>query len=109
MTDTAIELASQPATTDAVAPANAPVSPLERRIELSITLADIESDIGASLKNIARTVKMPGFRPGKVPMHLVEKNYGGQARSEAIGKAVEAALDAELKAKNLRMAGYPDI
>lgn len=109
MTDTAIELASQPATTDAVAPANAPVSPLERRIELSITLADIESDIGASLKNIARTVKMPGFRPGKVPMHLVEKNYGGQARSEAIGKAVEAALDAELKAKNLRVAGYPDI
>ncbi|MCK9989241.1 MAG: trigger factor [Rugosibacter sp.] len=106
MTDTATEMATQAATTEAVA---APVSPLERRLDISITLADIEGDIGARLKNIARTVKMPGFRPGKVPMSLVEKNYGGQARSEAIGVAVESALESELKAQNMRVAGYPNI
>ncbi len=109
MTDTATEMATQAATTGAVAAPAAPVSPLERRLDISITLADIEGDIGARLKNIARTVKMPGFRPGKVPMNLVEKNYGGQARSEAIGVAVEFALESELKAQNIRVAGYPDI
>ena len=41
---------------------------------------------------MARTVKMPGFRPGKVPFRMVAQNYGPQARSEAIGAAVERVL-----------------
>lgn len=106
MTDTATKMATQEVTPEAVA---APVSPLERRLDITITLAAIEGDVGARLKNIARTAKMPGFRPGKVPMKVVEKNYGGQARSEAIGVAVESALESELKAQNMRMAGYPKI
>ena len=43
------------------------VSALERRIDMSVPLADIEKDVEARLKKMSRTVKMPGFRPGKVP------------------------------------------
>jgi trigger factor len=85
------------------------VNPLERRIDISIALAEIEGEIGKRLKDIARTVKMPGFRPGKVPMSIVAKNYGSQARSEAIGRAVQSILETKLKEQNLRMAGFPNI
>ncbi len=101
---------AQSGATGTASPAVSPVvSPLERRIDISVSLAEIEGEIGARLKNIARTLKMPGFRPGKVPMSLVAKNYGSQARSEAIGRAVESILEAKLKEQNLRMAGYPHI
>jgi len=106
MTDKATEMTAVDVQTDATSPV---VNPLERRIDIVISLAEIEGEISARLKKIARTVKMPGFRPGKVPMNMVAQNYGGQARSEAIGQAVEAALEAKLKEQNLRMAGYPNI
>jgi hypothetical protein len=63
--------------------------PLERRIDMTVPLADIEKDVDQRLKQMARTVKMAGFRPGKVPMKMVAQHYGGQARSEAIGAAVK--------------------
>lgn len=106
MTDKATEMTAVDVQTDAT---SSVVNPLERRIDIVISLAEIEGEISARLKKIARTVKMPGFRPGKVPMNMVTQNYGGQARSEAIGQAVEAALEAKLKEQNLRMAGYPNI
>jgi trigger factor len=84
-------------------------SPLERRIDMAVTLADIDKEVGQRLKQLAKTAKMPGFRPGKVPMKMVEQQYGGQARSEAIGAAVEKAFGAKVREQNLRVAGYPRI
>lgn len=92
----------------AEAPAEAK-SALERRIQFTVTLADIEPDIEFRLKKISRTVKMPGFRPGKVPMKMVEQQYGGQARYEAIGAAVETVLGLKLEEQKLRVAGQPNI
>jgi trigger factor len=85
------------------------VSALERRIDMSVPLADIEKDVEARLKKMSRTVKMPGFRPGKVPIRMVAQSYGPQARSEAIGAAVERVLGEQIQAQNLRIAGYPSI
>lgn len=85
------------------------VSALERRIDMSVPLAEIDQDVENRLKKMARTVKMPGFRPGKVPFRMVAQNYGPQARSEAIGAAVEKALGEAVRAQNLRVAGYPSI
>lgn len=82
---------------------------LERRVDMVITKAEIEKEIGQRLKQIAKTVKMPGFRPGKVPMNLVAQQYGPQARSEAIGAAVEHAFGEKVREQNLRVAGYPRI
>lgn len=84
-------------------------SPLERRIDMTVPKADIEKEVAQRLKKMARTVKMPGFRPGKVPFKMVEQQYGAQARNEAIGEAVEKAFGNAVREQNLRVAGYPRI
>ncbi|MCF8150957.1 MAG: trigger factor [Burkholderiaceae bacterium] len=94
------------ATTDAVVEAS---SPLERRIEMTVALAEIEKDVEQRLKVMSRKVKVPGFRPGKVPMKMVAQQYGSQARSEAIGEAVEKAYGEKVREQNLRVAGYPRV
>ena len=84
-------------------------SALERRIEMTIALAEIDKDVEQRLKRMSRTVKAAGFRPGKVPMKLVAQQYGSQARSEAIGAAVEKAYGEKVREQKLRVAGYPRI
>jgi trigger factor len=84
-------------------------STLERRIDMTVVLAEIEKDVEQRLKRMSRTVKMAGFRPGKVPMKMVAQQYGSQARSEAIGEAVEKAYGEKVRTQNLRVAGYPRI
>ena len=84
-------------------------SALERRIDMSVALAEIEKDVESRLRKLSRTVKMPGFRPGKVPLNVVARTYAPQARSEAIGAAVEKAFGEAVRAQNLRVAGYPRI
>ncbi len=84
-------------------------SGLERRFDLTVSLADIEQETDARLKRLARTVKMPGFRPGKVPMKIVAQMHGGQARGEAVGAAVEKAFGDLVREQKLRVAGYPKI
>jgi len=84
-------------------------SALERRIDMTVAVADIEKDVEARLKRMSRTVKMAGFRPGKVPMKIVAQTYGHQARSEAIGAAVEKAFGEKVREQQLRIAGQPRI
>jgi len=85
----------------------AQTSPLERRIDMTVAMAAIDADVEKRLKQMAKTVKMAGFRPGKVPFKLVAQNYGYQARSEAIGAAVEKAFGEEAQKQSLKVAGYP--
>lgn len=84
-------------------------SALERRIDMTVAVADIEKDVEARLKRMSRTVKMAGFRPGKVPMKIVAQTYGGQARSDAIGAAVEKAFSEKMRESEERIAGQPRI
>ncbi len=84
-------------------------SALERRIDMAVSLADIDREVEQRLKQLSKTVKMPGFRPGKVPFKLVAQQYGPQARSEAIGAAVETVFGNKVREQNLRVAGYPRI
>lgn len=82
-------------------------SPLEHRLDLAVPRADIEREVEQQLKRIAQTAKMAGFRPGKVPMKMVAKMYGGEARTEAIGAAVDKAFGELVRTRNLRVAGQP--
>lgn len=84
-------------------------SSLERRIDLTVALAEVERDVEKRLKQLSRTAKAPGFRPGKVPLKIVTQQYGGQTRSEAIGAAVEKAFGEKVREQNLKVAGYPHI
>src|SRR5258705_4472385 len=82
---------------------------LERRVSMTLPAADIERQVDARLKQLARNVKMPGFRPGKVPMKLVAQTYGPQVRNEVLGDAVQKSFSDAVKEANLRVAGYPKI
>lgn len=84
-------------------------SALERRIDMTVALAEVDKDVEQRLKHLSRTVKMAGFRPGKVPLKMVAQHYGSQARSEAIGAAVEKAYGQKVREQKLRVAGYPRI
>lgn len=97
------------ATEAAPAAATATPNPLERRIDMAVTMAEIEREVGEQLKRIAKTAKMAGFRPGKVPMKMVAQMYGGQARSEALGAAIEKAFGEAVRSQKLRVAGQPRI
>lgn len=88
---------------------NTGASALERRIDMAITKADIDKEVQQRLRHISKTVKMAGFRPGKVPMNMVAQQYGSQAHSEAIGAAVEKAFNEQVRSQSLRVAGYPRI
>jgi trigger factor len=82
---------------------------LERRVSMTVPASDIEREVGERLKKLARNMKMPGFRPGKVPMKLVAQTYGPQVRSEVLGDAVQKAFTDAVKEANLKVAGYPRI
>lgn len=84
-------------------------SALERRLDLSVAIADLDKDVEQRLKNLGRNVKMPGFRPGKVPANIVRKQYGEQARHEALTDALDRAFGEAVRTQNLRVAGYPRI
>jgi trigger factor len=85
------------------------VSSLERRIDMAIGRADLDKEVQQRLRQIAKTVKMAGFRPGKAPMNIVAQQYGQQAHSEALGAAVERAFNEKVREQSLRVAGYPSI
>jgi len=85
------------------------ISSLERRLTLSLPSDSIEKEVSDRLKQLTRTVKMHGFRPGKVPLKLVQQQYGPQVRSEVIGDAVQKGFDQAVQENKLRVAGYPRI
>jgi trigger factor len=82
-------------------------SALERRLDLTLPLKQIESEVDNRLKKLARTVRIHGFRPGKVPMKIVAQQYGGQVRQEVMSDSVQRTFADAVKAQNLRVAGYP--
>lgn len=82
-------------------------SPLERSLTVSVPIAQIESEINARLKKLARTVKMQGFRPGHVPLKMVERHYGFQVRQEVLSDSVQKSFTEAVEKENYRVAGFP--
>lgn len=85
------------------------ISTLERRISMAVAQHAIEHEVSERLRKLARTVKMPGFRPGKVPMKMIEQSYGPQLHAEVLGDAVSKAFSDALDEHKLRIAGQPQI
>ncbi len=80
---------------------------LERRLSIAVPLAEIDSEVASRLKRLTRTVKMHGFRPGKVPYKVVEQQYGGQVRQEVLGDTLQKSFGDAVRQQNLKVAGYP--
>jgi trigger factor len=80
---------------------------LERKLSIAVPMSEIEGEVETRLKKLSRTVKMHGFRPGKVPLKVVAQQYGPQVRQEVLGDTLEKTFGAAVKEQNLRVAGYP--
>jgi trigger factor len=82
---------------------------LQRRANVSVPVEVIEAEIHKRLARLARTAKIAGFRPGKVPLKLIEKQYGPQVRSEVLNDAINDSFGDLVQKENVRVAGYPRI
>jgi trigger factor len=82
---------------------------LERRLNVAVPLEQIDGEVHKRLARLAKTVKIAGFRPGKVPLKMVAQQYGPQVRSDVISDTVQASLNDAIREQNLRVAGYPRI
>jgi trigger factor len=82
---------------------------LERKITLTLPVNVIQSEVDSRLKRLARTVKMDGFRPGKVPMNVVAQRYGYSVHYEVMNDKVGEAFAQAANEAKLRVAGQPRI
>ena len=82
---------------------------LERKITLTLPVGVIQSEVDLRLKRLARTVKMDGFRPGKVPMTVVAQRYGYSVHYEVMNDKVGEAFASAANEAKLRVAGQPRI
>ena len=82
---------------------------LERKITLSLPLTTIQTEVDARLKRLARTVKMDGFRPGKVPLSVVAQRYGYSVQYEVLNDKVGEAFAQAANEAQLCVAGQPRI
>ncbi len=85
------------------------IGTLERRLSMAVAVADVDKEVGERLRKLSRTVKMAGFRPGKVPMKIIEQSYGPQVHAEVLGDAVSRAFSDAVAEHALRVAGQPSI
>ena len=82
---------------------------LVREYSIVIAATEIETRISTKLLEIAKTVNMPGFRPGKVPMSVVKSRFGPQAQGDAIKVALDEVAKQAIEGNNLRLASQPSI
>ena len=80
---------------------------LQRKLNIAVPMADIDTEVESRLKQLTRTVKMAGFRPGKVPFKVVAQQYGPQVRQEVLGDTLQKSFGDAVKEQKLRVAGYP--
>lgn len=85
------------------------IGSLERRLSIAVPMEGVNSQVLSRLKQVARTVKIHGFRPGKVPMKIVEQQYGGKVRQEVLGDEIQKSFGNAIREQNLRVAGLPRI
>jgi trigger factor len=82
---------------------------LERRMKVSIPAQRIESEIENRLRNLSRTVRLKGFRPGKVPFKVLESRYGPVVRREVLDELTRSTFFEAVSREKLQLAGLPRI
>ena len=84
-------------------------SGLERRLTIDIPAEQIEPQVAARLKDAARTARIDGFRPGKVPMSVIQKRYGAGVRQEIVQEAMQKSFYDAIVQEKLNPVGQPKI
>ncbi|MFK8331912.1 trigger factor [Pseudomonas sp. BJa5] len=84
-------------------------SALERRMTIAVPAERVETEVNKRLQQTARRAKVPGFRPGKVPMSVIRQRYEDAARQEAFGDLVQASFYEAVVEQKLNPAGAPAV
>lgn len=84
-------------------------SGLERRLTVGVPAERIDSEVATRLKKAARNVRLPGFRPGKVPMKVMQQRFGAGVRQEVLGEVMSQSFQEAVVQEKLRPAGQPSI
>ena len=82
---------------------------LERRMTLRLPAERVDTQVGGRLREIARTARIKGFRPGKVPAKVIEQRYGDQVRSEVLDELLGQGFDRAVRENALQLVGSPRI
>jgi trigger factor len=82
---------------------------LKRAYTLTITAAEIDEKVDAEVRRVAPQVRMPGFRPGKVPANLVRKMHGEALRQDALNTSIQQGIQALMTERKLRPAMQPSV
>src|SRR5215831_13149652 len=82
---------------------------LERRMEIQVPAAQIEKAIDERLVKMSRTVRLKGFRPGKVPVKVVRQQFGEQVRQEVLGDVMQSSFAEAVGQQKLAPANNPKI
>ncbi len=80
---------------------------LERRVTISLPKETVQKEIDARIQKLAKSVRMPGFRPGKVPLKMVAQQYAGQVEAEVLSDKIGQEFFEVSRTENLRVAGQP--
>lgn len=81
----------------------------ERRLTFRLPAERIDTQVGGRLREIARTARIKGFRPGKVPAKVIQQRYGQQVRAEVLDGVLRESFDSAVRDNELRLAGNPKI
>jgi trigger factor len=84
-------------------------SGLERRLTVGVPAERVESEVNSRLQKAAKTVRLDGFRPGKVPMRVMRQRFGAGVRQEVVGEVMSQSFYEAVTQENLRPAGQPSI
>ena len=82
---------------------------LGRRMEVGVPAERVEKAFSLRLQTVSRTAKIKGFRPGKAPLDIVRRQYGGQVRDEVVNELIGQALSDSLRQENLQPVGQPQV
>jgi len=78
-------------------------------LEISIPVAELESETNRVVGDVQKRAKLPGFRPGKAPASIIRSQFSGDIRQQVLESLVPKALQKQLEAENLNVVGTPDI
>ncbi|MCG6116760.1 MAG: trigger factor [Aquimonas sp.] len=85
------------------------VGKLERKLTVRLPAESLQTQVATRLRELGRTVRLAGFRPGKVPPKVIEQRFGAQVRSEALGEVIREGFSAAVQQEKLRPAVAPSI
>lgn len=82
-------------------------SPLERQMTITVPAERIENDVTSRLKQTARTARIDGFRPGKVPMKVLKRRYGVGVRQEVLGDVIQSSFYEAITQEKIEACRWP--